>query len=289
MRRRDSAVPPLTRAATRRSVIRHEGGRRRVDEDLLTAEEPLEIRVVSEVEGRRTGRSVAVTMRTPGEDHELAAGFLVSEGVVRQKEDIWSIEHCRDGDDADEDNVVDVHLAPSVEFDLDQLSRNVMTSSACGICGRSSIESVQQICDRQPVGDFQLSPPEIFELVKGLEEGQGVFAQTGGIHAAVLFSATGKLLVLREDVGRHNALDKVVGSLLASGGLPAAGNLVVVSGRASFELVQKSLLAGIPFLAAVGAPSSLAVDLAERFGMTLIGFLRDGRFNVYCGDERVAG
>ena len=261
----------------------------RLDEDLLTVEEPLEIRVVSEADGRRVGRSVAVTMRTPGEDRELAAGFLVSEGVVREPKDIWSIEHCTDGDVAVDDNVVDVHLAPSVEFDLDRLSRNIVTSSACGICGRASIESVQQICDERPQGDFRLAPEAISRLATELENAQGVFAQTGGIHAAALFSSAGALLVSREDVGRHNALDKLVGWLLASGRLPAAQTLALVSGRASFELVQKSLLAGIPFLAAVGAPSSLAVDLAQQYGMTLIGFLRDGRFNVYCGAERVVG
>jgi len=228
-------------------------------------------------------------MRTPGEDLELAAGFLVSEGVVKQKEDIWRIEHCRQGEDAADDNVVEVSLAPTVGFDLDQLSRNVLTSSACGICGRSSIESVEQICATRPQGDFRLRPSEVSKLALALEAAQGVFAHTGGIHAAGLFSPLGELLELREDVGRHNALDKLVGSQLAKGELPAAQRLVLVSGRASFELVQKSLLAGIPMLAAVGAPSSLAVDLAQEYGMTLIGFLRENRFNIYCGGERIAG
>jgi FdhD protein len=260
----------------------------RTDADLVTVEEPLEIRVEAEIDGRRIGRSVAVTMRTPGEDLELAAGFLVSEGVVRQKEDIWRIEHCRDGSDPADGNVLEVSLAPTVNFDLDQLSRHVLTSSACGICGRSSIESVQEICTDLPLGDFQLRPREISKLAILLEEAQGVFAQTGGIHAAALFSPAGELLDLREDVGRHNALDKLVGKLFFSGELPAADRLVLLSGRASFELVQKSLLAGIPMLAAVGAPSSLAVDLAQEYGLTLIGFLRQGRFNIYCGGERVA-
>jgi FdhD protein len=269
-------------------VVRHEGGQVRTEVDVVTVEEPLEIRVVAEVGGRRTSRSVAVTMRTPGEDLELAAGFLVSEGVVRRREDIWRIEHCREGGDPADDNVLEVFLAPTVDFDLDQLSRNVLTSSACGICGRSSIESVRQICSDRPLGDFQLPPGAISPLVTSLEGAQGVFAHTGGIHAAALFSPMGELLELREDVGRHNALDKLVGTLLGRGELPAAERLVLVSGRASFELVQKSLLAGIPMLAAVGAPSSLAVDLAKEYGMTLIGFLRQDRFNIYCGGERIA-
>lgn len=259
------------------------------DSDLVTVEEPLEIRVVAEIDGRRAGQSVAVTMRSPGQDLELAAGFLVSEGVVRHQGEIWKIEHCNNGENAAEDNVVDVYLIPGVELDLKQLSRHVVTSSACGICGRSSIESVRQICTRRPAGDFQLSPAQISSLPALLEGAQGIFAHTGGIHAAALVSMTGDLLDVCEDVGRHNALDKLVGRLLAADGLPAAGTLALVSGRASFELVQKSLLAGIPMLAAVGAPSSLAVDLASEYGMTLIGFLRSERFNVYCGDERVAG
>ena len=279
--------PPSPRATTRRTVVRHERQRATTESDLVTVEEPLEIRVVAEIEGRRRRESVAVTMRTPGEDLDLAAGFLVSEGVVKQSEDIWQIEHCRNGDGAVDDNVVDVHLAPSVKFDLDQLSRRVITSSACGICGRSSIESVQQICTERPNGRFRLRPEEISELPKALQAVQGVFTHTGGIHAAALFSPVGELLKSCEDVGRHNALDKLVGGWMEKHGLPAADKVVLVSGRASFELVQKCLLAGIPVLAAVGAPSSLAVDLAAEYDMTLIGFLRDGRFNVYSGGHRI--
>ena len=266
---------------------RYGGGPARADSDLITVEEPLEIRVVAEKDGQRIRQSVAVTMRTPGDDLNLAAGFLVSEGVVRKAAEIWKIEHCRQGDDPVADNVVDVYLAPSVKFDLDQLSRHVMTTSACGICGRSSIESVQQICVDSPRGDFLLQPREVSRLPGVLEGAQGVFDLTGGIHAAAFFSTAGALVDLCEDVGRHNALDKLVGRLLLDGDLPVAEGMVLVSGRASFELVQKCLLAGIPFLAAVGAPSSLAVDLAAAYGMTLVGFLRQGRFNIYTGGERI--
>ena len=289
MKRPGANQPPPARSVDRRWVDRYIEDRVHRETDLVTVEEPLEIRVVAEVDGRRTRRSVAVTMRTPGQDLELAAGFLVSEGVVRHPDDLWRVEHCRDDNDAAAENVVEVHLAPTVEFDLEQLSRNVLTSSACGICGRSSIESVQQICTARPLGKFRLTPRQIARLPASLEESQGVFPHTGGIHAAALLAPTGELLVLREDIGRHNALDKLVGKVLVDGGLPAGETLVVVSGRASFELVQKSLLAGIPMLAAVGAPSSLAVDLATEFGMTLIGFLKRDRFNVYCGGDRVLG
>ena len=280
---------PTTGAASRRAVIRYTSDSVRTDSDWVTVEEPLEIRVVAEERGRRQGHGVAVTMRTPGDDLNLAAGFLVSEGVVRCRQDIWRIEHCRDRDSLEEDNVVEVHLAPGVAFDPALLSRNVVTSSACGICGRASIESVEQICLVHPEGGFQLSPGLISALPTRLEGAQGIFAHTGGIHAAALLTPAGDLVEVCEDVGRHNALDKLVGRLLARDGLPATDHLALVSGRASFELVQKCLLAGIPLLAAVGAPSSLAVDLARHYGMTLIGFLRSGRFNVYCGGERIAG
>lgn len=279
--------PPLSTSP--RPIYRYHGGQATPVTDLVTVEEPLEIRVVAEIRGRRRSHTIAVTMRTPGEDVELATGFLVSEGVVRHPTDLWKIEHCRQGENPIDENVVEAHLAPAVEFDLENLSRNVLTSSACGICGRSSIDSIQQICAARPQGDFQLPAEIVSGLPAILEQAQGVFAYTGGIHAAGLFTPTGELLRLHEDVGRHNAVDKLVGKTLVDGGLPAAQTLVVVSGRASFELVQKALLAGIPMLAAVGAPSSLAIDLAVEYGMTLVGFLRPDRFNVYCGGERIVG
>lgn len=291
MSKEESTRPDL---ATRRSVVsmpvdRHVGGAVQRETDLLTIEEPLEIRVVVEEGGKRVRHSIAVTMRTPGEDLELAAGFLVSEGVVHRRQDILQVEHCRSTSADAGDNVVDVQLAPSTRFDYVSLARNVITTSACGICGRASIESVQQICSLRPQGTFTVQRQMLQRLLEVLEGSQPVFSRTGGLHAAALFNARGQLAVLREDVGRHNAMDKVVGSLLFEANLPASDSIVLVSGRASFELVQKALLAGIPILAAVGAPTSLAVELATEYGMTLLGFLRAERFNVYAGSERIDG
>jgi len=280
--------PPAVAAAISMLMTRYRRGVAQSASDLITVEEPLEIRVVVETAGRRERHVLAVTMRTPGEDPELAAGFLVSEGVISAAEDIWRIEHCHDGPESTDDNTVDVFLAPSVDFDVAQLSRMIITSSACGICGRTSIESVHKICSERPRGDFRLEPDRLTKLTEVLSGAQPVFSGTGGLHAAALFDPEGELLDLREDVGRHNALDKLVGGLLRAAKLPASESLVLVSGRASFELVQKALLAGIPALAAVGAPSSLAVELARDYDMTLIGFLRGDRFNVYSGQERIA-
>ena len=285
---RRSGEPAPEQATLRVSVARHRSGVVTRDKDLVTVEEPLEIRVVEESAGQRQRHSVAVTMRTPGEDVELAAGFLVSEGVVSEARDIWRIRHCEPAGESTDENVIEVYLAPSVGFDADRLSRNVVTSSACGICGRTSIEAVQKSCANPPRGDFQLSPRTLMGLTDMLAASQPVFSSTGGLHAAALFDSAGRLCDLREDVGRHNALDKLVGSRLLSGQLPISQSLILVSGRVSFELVLKSVLAGIPVLAAVGAPSSLAIELATEYGMTLIGFLGSDRFNVYCGEERIA-
>ncbi len=255
--------------------------------DLVTTEEPLEIRVVAEIEGQHTPTSIAVTMRTPGDDFELATGFLVSEGVVSQQRDIWRIAYCDSSDSSDDQNIVEVVLRPTVGFDLDLLARNVITSSSCGVCGKASIEAVESICPVRPEGRIRVDRSVLVALPETLASRQPVFAKTGGLHAAALFDERGDLVLRREDVGRHNAVDKLVGSLLSSGELPAGDRVLLVSGRVSFELVQKALVAGIPFLAAVGAPSSLAIELAEAYGMTLVGFLRQGRFNVYCGEERI--
>ena len=255
--------------------------------DVVAAEEPLEIRVVAEVGGRRQRHSVAVTMRTPGNDFELAAGFLWGEGLLRHPGDVWRIDWCDSSSSQDPNNVVEVSLSPGVDFDAERLSRHVFTSSSCGICGRASLEAVQISCPRAPIGTFRLHPQQLVRVPTTLREAQPVFSETGGLHAAGLFDGTGRLLALREDVGRHNAVDKVVGSLLLEERLPGSDRVLLVSGRASFELVQKAVLAGIPVLAAVGAPSSLAVELAVEMGMTLVGFLRDGRFNVYSGADRI--
>ncbi len=259
----------------------------RVDE--LATEEPLEVRVAYFQAGVERRRSVAVTMRTPGNDFELAAGFLYSEGVISGPEAIDHIAYCTDVEGPQMYNVVTVHLRPGVSFDPERLSRNVYTTSSCGVCGKTSLELVRTVCPNHPVGNFRLRPEVLRQLPEALAKAQPVFARTGGLHASALFDADGKLLLAREDVGRHNAMDKLIGALLLAGKLPAANTVVLVSGRASFELVQKAVMAGIPVLAAVGAPSSLAVELAREFGLTLIGFLRGDRFNVYSGAWRIGG
>jgi FdhD protein len=273
-------------AAVSAAVVAYEDGRAERRSDLLAAEEPLEMRVSAEEAGRRVRHGVAVTMRTPGHDFELAAGFFLSEGIVAEREAIWSIAYCQEPGALQ--NVVEVHLRPGVPFDPLRFSRNVYTSSSCGICGKTSIELVRTLCPAPPVGRERIARQVLTGLPETLRRAQPVFSRTGGLHAAGLFDAAGRLLLQHEDVGRHNALDKLIGTLLLDGALPASDRVLLVSGRASFELVQKALAAGIPVLAAVGAPSSLAVELAREFGLTLVGFLRDGRFNVYSGEERIA-
>ena len=272
-------------AAVRVSVVTYAAGRVERRPDLLAAEEPLEMRISAEEGGRRVHHSVAVTMRTPGHDFELAAGFCLSEGIVAAREAIWSIAHCQE---TEEPNVVEVCLRPGAPFDARRFTRNVYTTSSCGVCGKTSIDLVRAVCPARPVGRERIARETLTRLPETLRQAQPVFSRTGGLHAAGLFDAAGRLLLLHEDVGRHNALDKLIGRLLLDGALPASDRLLLVSGRASFELVQKALAAGIPLLAAVGAPSSLAVELAHELGLTLIGFLRDGRFNVYAGEERIA-
>ena len=266
-----------------------DGSRQRTD--LLAVEEPLEIRVVVESAGRRQRHAIAVTMRTPGHDFELAAGFLHGEGAVTGAREVAGIAYCRGATAEEARNIVDVTLAPGVAFDPARFSRNVYTSSSCGVCGRGSLELVRAALPPAPASDPagpRLSAAALLKMPGRLGRAQEAFAATGGLHAAALFDAGGELRLAREDVGRHNAVDKVVGALLLSGDLPAADGVLLVSGRASFELVQKAILAGLPVLAAVGAPSSLAVELAGDHGMTLVGFLRDGRFNVYSGEGRIA-
>lgn len=283
-----NAAQEAPAGATRSSTV-HVYARGAVEHrpDLLAVEEPLEIRVVPEVAGRRRRHSLAVTMRTPGHDFELAAGFLLSEGVVGGKDGIWHVAYCQETPEAQR-NVVEVMLAPSVPFDPARFSRNVYTTSSCGVCGKTSIDLVQAVCPRRPAGNARFQRDLLPRLPAVLREAQAVFSHTGGLHAAGLFDPEGRLLLLREDVGRHNAVDKVIGALLLEGALPASDRLLLVSGRASFELVQKALMAGIPALAAVGAPSSLAVELAGDLGLTLVGFLSERRFNVYAGEERIA-
>ncbi|MFF0427133.1 formate dehydrogenase accessory sulfurtransferase FdhD [Streptomyces sp. NPDC004520] len=272
----------MGRVTRRRRVLRVREGGSAYRPDTLAAEEPMEIRV--------GGRPLTVTMRTPGDDFDLAAGFLVSEGVVRAAGDVAGIRYCAGAasDGGNTYNVVDVVLAPGVAAPDASLERNFYTTSSCGLCGKASLDAVRTTAAWSVAEDpLRVGPEVLTALPDRLRAAQKVFDSTGGLHAAGLFSAGGELLCLREDVGRHNAVDKVVGHALREGLLPLRGTVLMVSGRASFELVQKAVMAGIPLLAAVSAPSSLAVDLAAESGLTLVGFLRGTSMNVYCGDDRL--
>lgn len=247
--------------------------------DSVAREEPLEIQV--------SGASIAVVMRTPGDDEELVLGFLLTERIVASASDVVAVRHCSLAPEPEAaDNVVRATLAPGVSVDLDALRRNLYASASCGVCGKASIESAMQTAP--PLEDATSFPRDFFAaLPRRLREGQAVFEETGGLHAAALFSRDGRCLVVREDVGRHNAVDKVVGWAARAGRLPLSGHVLMVSGRVSFEIAQKALAARIPLVAAVSAPSSLAVELAAASGMTLVGFLRAGGFSVYGNAERV--
>ncbi|WP_127500427.1 formate dehydrogenase accessory sulfurtransferase FdhD [Actinoplanes solisilvae] len=273
----------MGRVTSRRRVVRIVDGVDSEPVDTLAAEEPLEIRV--------NGRSLVVTMRTPGDDFDLAAGFLVSEGVVRRADEIAGIRYCAGAtaDGVNTYNVVDVVLAAGVAPPDPSLERNFYTTSSCGLCGKASLDAVRTVAAWSVRDDpLRLEPDVVSSLPDTLRTAQRVFDRTGGLHAAGLFSSEGRLHCLREDVGRHNAVDKVVGWALRDGRLPLRDTVLMVSGRASFELVQKAVMAGIPALAAVSAPSSLAADLAADSGLTLIGFLRGRSMNVYAGAHRVS-
>ncbi len=259
------------------------------EKDAVAVEEPLEVRVAwTGADGRVATQALAVTMRTPGDDFDLVAGFLHGEGVVRRPEHLGEMSYCR-GAEEQRYNIVEARLRRGVAFDGERLRRNFYTTSSCGVCGKASIEAVEAHgCAVLPDHGFRVAPEVLHRLPGLLEDGQGVFRRTGGLHAAALFDASARCRVVREDVGRHNAVDKALGHAFLRRALPAAGRILVVSGRASFEIVQKSVVAGVPVLLAVGAPSSLAVDLAARFNQTLVGFARDGGFNVYAAPERIA-
>ena len=272
----------MGRVTVRRRVLRVHDGSATARPDTLAAEEPMEIRV--------QGRPLTITMRTPGQDFELAVGFLVSEGVITAQDQVSAIRYCAGATDDGTNtyNVVDVALAPGVAPPDASLERNFYTTSSCGLCGKASLDAVRTASTWSVADDpLRLTPELLASLPGRLRDAQRVFDKTGGLHAAALFSADGELLVVREDVGRHNAVDKVVGHAVRGGLLPLRETVLMVSGRASFELVQKAVMAGIPALAAVSAPSSLAVDLAEENGMTLVGFLRGTSMNVYSGADRV--
>lgn len=252
-----------------------------LSEDYLAAEEPLEILIGFGSSSKRQRQTIAVTMRTPEQDVDLALGFLFTEGVISDKKDVVNVRFLSE-------NKLLIDLNESLTFDIDSLNRHFYTTSSCGVCGKSSIEAIST------TSCFLLNPDKpivsknvLFELTQKLRAEQSVFDSTGGIHASGLFDTEGQLLKVCEDVGRHNALDKLIGWAFQKGLLPLKNHILLVSGRVSFELIQKAMMAGIPILAAVGAPSSLAVELADENNMTLVGFLRDGRFNVYTGVQRI--
>ena len=272
----------MGRVTVRRPVVKVTPSGRRRRPDALAAEEPLEIRV--------DGKALAVTMRTPGHDVELVHGFLLTEGVLGDREDVSTARYCDSVDESGKNtyNVLDVALAPGVPEPDTGVERNFYTTSSCGVCGKAALDAVKLKTRYSPADDpAEVSPTVLTAMPDALREAQRVFESTGGLHAAGLFRTDGTMLVVREDIGRHNAVDKVMGWALLEGLVPLAGCVLLVSGRASFELVQKAAMAGVPVLAAVSAPSSLAVELADESGMTLIGFLRGDEMNVYTGIDRL--
>ena len=255
--------------------------------DSVTLEEPLEIRILSIEEGEEVTRSISVTMRTPGADFELAAGFLFTEGIVTRHRDIADISYCGDVE-VQEYNIVTVRLREFAAYDPSLLNRNFYMTSSCGVCGKASLEALEvRGCELLPLDGFRVPADTIFRIPAALRAAQPVFERTGGIHAAGLFDRMAAGFGVREDVGRHNAVDKVLGRAFLGGSVPLADRILAVSGRSSFEIVQKALAGGVPMIVAVGAPSSLAIDLARRFRMTLVGFAKEGGFNAYSVPERI--
>lgn len=256
--------------------------------DLVVSEEPLEIRIGHGLEGDRKQFSLSVTMRTPGNDEALCVGFIFTEGIINSFDEVLSVKYCEDlGRKEGMENLMRVELEPSVKIDSEQFKRNFYTTSSCGVCGKSSIDSIKVTC--QPIGNEEMLVAKklLFAMPDKLRDAQKVFEHTGGLHACGLFDLEGNLIAHNEDVGRHNALDKLLGSMLMKHSDDAQKSVLMLSGRICFELVQKALRAGIQIIAAVGAPSSLAINLADEFGITLIGFLKNERFNIYTGKQRV--
>jgi FdhD protein len=277
-----------TRPSVRRFRVDRVGSEAGTADDFVATEEPLEIRLEYASGGKRVERSISITMRTPGNDEELAVGFLLSEGIIRDRKDVVLVRPCGPPAPNGLINVVRVELADDLTFDIDRLERHFYTSSSCGVCGKASLDAVrvQGRFDISSV-DLDIGAAVLESLPEALMAEQAVFEETGGLHASGLFDPSGQIVAVREDVGRHNALDKLIGSRLMRDDIPLSGYGIMVSGRASFELMQKAMMAGCPLVAAVGAPSSLAVEMAQEFGMTLVGFLKRDRFNVYSRRDRV--
>lgn len=279
----------MTASSLGLKVNKIKGESARSVDDRVAVEEPLEIRLGYETPQGRTATSISITMRTPGSDAELAAGFLYSESIIKNAGDISSIDHCGPvAPDTGNHNIIRVDLASHVAVDLGRLQRHFYTTSSCGVCGKSSLDALR-ITGAEPLVDnnARFSRSTLIKMPTALRARQDTFEETGGLHAAAAFDSQGEIVVVHEDVGRHNAVDKVVGTLLKQDLLPASGLGLIVSGRASFELMQKTLMAGMPLLAAVSAPSSLAVQLAKEFNISLVGFLRGDTFNIYSSGERI--
>ena len=276
----------VARRATPRLVRVIEDGRPTTGPDQVATEEPLEIRLLAG--GRR--QTVAVTMRTPGADFELAVGFLFAEGVIAGRDDVRRMTYCTDPevDGEQRHNIVNVELAGAATPDLRSLERHFFTTSACGVCGRATLDALELRGCAPATGGPHVPVDVLYALPERLRCAQSLFEATGGLHAAGLFDATGELVAIREDVGRHNALDKLVGWAVLQGRVPLADHVLLASGRTSYEILQKAIVAGLPVVCGISAPSSLAVDLAERFGVTLVGFLRERRCNVYAHAGRVS-
>jgi FdhD protein len=279
----------MTGSSVAVDISRVEGGKRKRESDVVAVEEPMEIQLCSSTATGSAAKSISITMRTPGEDAELALGFLFTEGIIQAAEQVASVAHQGEVDpDTGLQNTIRVELEADVEIDFGRLERHFYTTSSCGICGKTSLDALRV------AGQISLAHCEdtytrdvIVAIADRVKDRQRVFTQTGGLHAAAVFNPQGEIILVKEDVGRHNATDKAIGALLQAGELPAHSRGLFVSGRASFELMQKSLVAGIPLLVAVGAPSSLAVQTAKEFDMTLVGFLRGDKFNIYAGPDRI--
>jgi FdhD protein len=284
--KQNDEFPDPAQRSVRVARVDAERGRRE-DTDLVAVEEPLEIRLGVVEGGRLRHQAVSITMRTPGDDFELASGFLFTEGILTSASQVADIKHCGRG--AGLTNTIRVDLVEGVQVDVKRLERNFYTTSSCGVCGKTSLDALATGARKIEVArDFRVAARLIDTLPRKLRERQQTFERTGGLHAAALFSRAGELIELREDVGRHNAVDKLIGTRFLAGALPASESILFLSGRASFELLQKAVMAGIPVVCAVGAPSSLAVEAAQEFGVTLLGFVRDNRYNIYSGEARLA-
>ncbi len=266
------------------------GATRAPANDQVAVEEPLEIQIVSASAAGSAAKSVSLTMRTPGADRELALGFLLTEGIIFSPQQVVAVSHSGPfSEDTGVQNIVRVEVVPELDLQIDRLQRHFYTTSSCGVCGKASLDALRVTgLSPLPDGNVRFDAEDLVALPDAVRTQQPVFARTGGLHAAAIFGPDGEIEFVREDVGRHNATDKVIGALFESGRLPAKALGLYVSGRASFELTQKALVAGIPLLAAVGAPSSLAIQTAEEFGMSLVGFLRHGTFNIYAGNARIS-